>query len=193
MLRELELLTEHIGHIKEIVAMQQSYAQVSGLVETVSLADLVEDAILFVQAGFERHKIRLQRDYERVPPVAVEKHNVLQIMLNLLRNSKQAMKDSSNPDRHVRVRIHRQGEDRVRIAVEDTGIGIPPENLTRIFSHGFTTRPGGHGFGLHSGANAAKHMEGALWAESEGPGKGATFTLELPLKSTKAVGATQPV
>jgi two-component system NtrC family sensor kinase len=193
MLRELELLTEHIGHIKEIVAMQQSYAQVSGLVETVSLADLVEDAIRFVQAGFERHKICIERDYEQAPPVAVEKHNVLQIMLNLLRNAKQALKDSDNPDRRIRVCIYRQGEDRIRIAVEDTGVGIPPENLTRIFSHGFTTRRGGHGFGLHSGANAAQQMEGALWAESEGPGRGATFTLELPLKSNEAVGAAQPV
>jgi signal transduction histidine kinase len=64
--------------------------------------------------------------------------------------------------------------------VADNGIGIPAENLTRIFNHGFTTRKNGHGFGLHSGALAAKEMGGALAVHSDGPGCGATFTLELP-------------
>jgi two-component system NtrC family sensor kinase len=66
--------------------------------------------------------------------------------------------------------------------VADNGIGIPVENLTKIFNHGFTTRKGGHGFGLHSGANAAKELGGSLMAHTEGPGKGATFVLELPLQ-----------
>ena len=60
--------------------------------------------------------------------------------------------------------------------------GIAAENLTRIFGHGFTTRRGGHGFGLHSGALAARELGGSLSAHSEGPGKGATFKLRLPLK-----------
>jgi two-component system, NtrC family, sensor kinase len=59
-------------------------------------------------------------------------------------------------------------------------VGIPPENLTRIFAHGFTTRAHGHGFGLHSSALSAKELRGSLAAESQGTGTGATFTLELP-------------
>jgi signal transduction histidine kinase len=70
---------------------------------------------------------------------------------------------------------------RVVVTVKDNGIGIAPDNLTRIFSHGFTTKKDGHGFGLHSGALAAKEMGGSLAAHSEGQGTGATFTLELPL------------
>ena len=62
-------------------------------------------------------------------------------------------------------------------------MGLPPENLTRIFGHGFTTKADGHGFGLHSCALAAGQMGGSLRAESEGPGRGATFILELPLKN----------
>jgi signal transduction histidine kinase len=69
------------------------------------------------------------------------------------------------------------------MTVSDNGVGIASENLTRIFNHGFTTRKDGHGFGLHSGALAAREMGGALWAQSDGPGKGATFTLELPLSA----------
>ncbi|MEK7781776.1 MAG: ATP-binding protein, partial [Verrucomicrobiota bacterium] len=69
----------------------------------------------------------------------------------------------------------------VRITVTDNGVGIPEENLTRIFSHGFTTKKNVHGFGLHSGALAAQEMGGALRVASPGPGHGAVFTLELPV------------
>jgi signal transduction histidine kinase len=193
MLRELELLTGHVGHVKAIVATQQDYAKVSGLVEVVSLPDLIEDAIRIVEPGLDRYGIHLERDHEAGPPVAVDKHSLLQILLNLLRNAKQAVTDSDRPEKSIRVRIRRWGEDRIRITVEDNGVGLPPENLTRIFSHGFTTRHDGHGFGLHSGANAARRMGGALWAESDGLGRGATFILELPMSAREAVEETQPV
>jgi signal transduction histidine kinase len=75
----------------------------------------------------------------------------------------------------------------VAIIVRDNGVGILPENLTRIFGHGFTTKKDGHGFGLHSGALAAKQMNGALSVQSAGPGKGAAFTLELPIAPSAAV------
>jgi len=71
--------------------------------------------------------------------------------------------------------------ERVRITVTDNGVGIAPENLTRVFSQGFTTRKGGHGFGLHSSANSAAEMEGSLTAHSDGPMRGATFKVNLPL------------
>jgi two-component system NtrC family sensor kinase len=193
MLRELEQLTGHLGHIKEIVATQQNYAKVSGLIEVISLPALVEDAIRIVEPGLSAHGIQLESDHEAVPPVAVDKHSVLQILLNLLRNAKQAVKDSDLPSKSIRVRIYRRGEDRIRIAVEDTGVGLPPENLTVIFSHGFTTRRDGHGFGLHSGANAAGQMGGSLWAETEGLGRGATFTLELPLSPRETTKEVQAV
>jgi signal transduction histidine kinase len=72
-------------------------------------------------------------------------------------------------------------EGRLRISVSDNGVGIPAENLTRIFNHGFTTKRDGHGFGLHSSANAATELHGRLWAESAGEGRGSTFTIDLPL------------
>ena len=80
----------------------------------------------------------------------------------------------------------------VRFVVNDNGIGIPPENLSRIFSHGFTTRKEGHGFGMHSSALAAQELGGTLKAQSDGPGKGATFTLEIPL-APKEPGPAAPV
>jgi signal transduction histidine kinase len=78
------------------------------------------------------------------------------------------------------------GSGCVRVQVKDNGIGIAPENLVKIFSHGFTTKKEGHGFGLHTCALAARDMGGSLVAESEGLGRGATFTLELPIAAAKA-------
>ena len=164
------------------MATQQSYAKVSGLVENICLSDLVEDALRILEPGLVRHRIKIERDFEALPAIAAEKHKILQILLNLLRNAKQAHKEGDEEERVVRIRIRRLG-DSVSLSVQDTGVGLPPENLTRIFGHGFTTKAGGHGFGLHSCALAAKEMRGSLRAESEGLGRGATFILELPVKT----------
>jgi C4-dicarboxylate-specific signal transduction histidine kinase len=179
MTTELELLVKNVEHIKEIVAMQQNYAKVSGFIEILPVEKLVEDALQMNAAAFQRHGVRVIRKFETVPNVRVDKHKVLQIVVNLLRNAKYAMDECE--DRRLELEIKRASESAVCVTMRDTGCGIPPENLTRIFSHGFTTKKDGHGFGLHSGAIAAKEMGGILTAESKGPGHGATFKLELPI------------
>ncbi len=176
---ELESLRQNVEHIKEIVAMQQSYARVGGVKEMTDVIHLVEDSLRMNEGGLSRHKVEVVREFETVAPMSVEKHKILQILVNLLRNAKHACQDHDRADRRLIVRVA-QGEGRVSISVTDNGTGIAPENLTRIFNHGFTTRKDGHGFGLHSGALAAKEMGGSLTAYSAGPGQGATFTLELP-------------
>jgi sensor histidine kinase regulating citrate/malate metabolism len=127
--------------------------------------------------------VQIRHEYQPgLPEIIVDKHKVLQILLNLLSNAKHSLVDSGRKDKQVAVRVT-NGGNRLRIAMSDNGVGIPPANLRKIFNHGFTTRKnGGHGFGLHSGALAAKEIGGALAAQSEGPGLGATFTLEIPLK-----------
>jgi signal transduction histidine kinase len=179
-LKELELVRDHVGHIKQIVSTQQSYAKVSGVIELTSLAGLAEHALQIVAPGLERHGIRLETDFEPLPEVGADKHQILQILLNLLRNAKEAIKEDGDGRRLIGLRIHRLGNDRVRFEVKDSGVGLDQEQLTRIFAHGYTTKRGGHGFGLHSGALAAKQMGGSLRAESDGRGRGATFILELP-------------
>ncbi len=183
LIAEMTSVGQHIEHIKEIVAMQQSYAKLSGVHETLPPGDLVEDALSLNVAAFERHHIELVREFDKnLPNVCVDRHKVLQILINLLRNAKHAMEDGGKPERRMVIRVGMAAEDRVKITVLDNGIGIPAENLTKIFNHGFTTKKEGHGFGLHSGANAAKEMGGSLAAHSAGPGQGAEFTLELPTK-----------
>jgi signal transduction histidine kinase len=104
----------------------------------------------------------------------------VQVLVNLIRNAKQACDDSGSATKKMTVRVS-GSLDSVRVSVIDNGVGIPPENLTRIFAHGFTTKPNGHGFGLHGAALAAREMGGSLTVHSDGGGAGAAFTLELPV------------
>jgi PAS domain S-box-containing protein len=183
MLREVGSLLGNIMHIKEIVAMQQDYAKISGVVESVKIVDLVEDAIRINEGAMSRHHVKVVRDFTEMPPTLTEKHKVLQILVNLIRNAKHACDDSRRDDKQITLRV--TGENGwIKILVIDNGVGIPAENLTRIFNHGFTTRKEGHGFGLHSGALTAKELGGTLVAFSEGEGRGATFTLELPIRKS---------
>jgi signal transduction histidine kinase len=178
--REMELLQRNIEHIKEIVSMQQSYAKVSGVKETVEIRALVEDSVRMNLGGLSRHGVRLEREFEEVPVIELEKHKVLQILVNLVRNAKYACDESNELNKQITVRV--AGRERhIEVSVIDNGVGIPAENLIRIFTHGFTTRESGHGFGLHSGALAAKEMGGFLHVHSAGLGHGASFTLGLPL------------
>lgn len=179
LLDEVESLRKNVEHIKEIVAMQQSYAKISGVTEVVAVSELVEDALRMNAGSLTRHAVTLVRDYQAQPVITVEKHKVLQILVNLIRNAKYACDDSGRSDKRMTIRIA-AAADSVQIAVIDNGVGIAAANLTRIFAHGFTTRKTGHGFGLHNGALAAKELGGSLTVQSAGPGQGAVFILELP-------------
>ncbi|MGH7126960.1 MAG: CHASE sensor domain-containing protein [Planctomycetaceae bacterium] len=187
---ELELLMKNVDHIKDIIAVQQSHAGLNGLVEEVRLAELIEDAIRINSASTERHRIEIVREFEDLPPVAVEKQKIMQILVNLISNAKYALIESRRERKRIVLRLSRGDGDRVRIEVADNGIGILAQNLTRIFSHGFTTRRDGHGFGLHSAALAADDLRGTLTARSDGLGRGATFTIEIPSNVSEAEPCT---
>jgi C4-dicarboxylate-specific signal transduction histidine kinase len=151
-------------------------------VEKVRVADLMNDALRMNESSLLRHDDQIERVYAHAPAeITVDRHKVIQILVNLVSNAKHACQASAAPKKKVALRVS-NGSDTIRIAVCDNGVGIAPENLTRVFSHGFTTKKNGHGFGLHSGALAAKELGGTLTVQSEGPGKGAQFTLELPLE-----------
>jgi PAS domain S-box-containing protein len=181
-LGELASLRGNLEHINEIVAMQQSYAGACGVIETLPLSEVIEDALRMNAGAFERHGTHVVSELDpMLPPMAFDRNKLLLILVNLVRNAKYACDDGGTADKRVTVRTQLNGNGLARISVSDSGIGIPAKNLTRIFEHGFTTRKTGHGFGLHSSALAASEMGGSLHAHSDGPGKGATFTIELPL------------
>jgi PAS domain S-box-containing protein len=190
MLAEVATVHEHIDHIKQIIATQQTFARAGGLTEEVDLAELIEGAVSvsLSDAGSARHNIRIVRDFQEVPPVSLDKHKVLQVLINLLSNAKHAVMESDRSDREIVLRS-RMVSGSLRIEVEDNGVGISSDNLNRIFRFGFTTKEKGHGFGLHGSALAAKQLHGSLVVHSDGPGRGAVFALELPCQHTELAAA----
>ncbi|MFL5358701.1 AAA family ATPase [Archangium sp.] len=185
-LREgLESMGMHIEHIRAIVQIQQNYASTTLVTEECELSGLVQDALSILMPALRRHGITITQALTALPPVRVDKHKVLQILINFLDNAKKAVKGLPEEQRRVHVRLEATG-GMARILVVDNGAGIAPENRERLFSQGFTTREGGHGLGLHSSALAARTLGGRVSLESEGPGRGATAILELPL------GASEP-
>ncbi|MFY0570759.1 two-component system sensor histidine kinase NtrB [Archangium lansingense] len=182
LLAETQMLDQNVEHIKAVVAMQQAHARVTGMVEQVSVPQLLDDALRLHAASFERVGIQVRTDYAaRLPLVMVDRYKLLQIVINLLSNARHALLNSHRPDKHLSLRVERSPGDRLRIQVADNGVGILPENLPRIFTQGFTTKEDGHGFGLHISALSAEELGGTLLCMSAGPGQGATFTIELPV------------
>ena len=178
--RDLEDLQLKVDHINQIVAAQQSYAQHSGLIETMEPAELFDHALRLSEASLLRHRVAVRREFQSVPPVHGMRQKILQILVNLIRNAKEAMDGCAPAERQLILGLELTAQGRVGFTIRDHGVGIAPENLASIFAFGFSTKAGGRGFGLHTSALAAKEMGGALQVESAGLGQGARFRLELP-------------
>lgn len=174
-------LIKNVDHLKSIISTQQSYATSGGLLEPVEVETLFEDAVNLHTESFTRHGIKINRHYGAVPPVLLDKQRVMQIVINLVKNAKEAMHGQKDGTKSMTL-VTRIDGDRLLFEVTDTGMGIDAEHLPKMFSHGFTTKASGHGFGLHSCANAANEMDGCLSCQSLGKECGATFTLSLPFK-----------
>ena len=178
---ELAQLSKSVDHIKDIVSTQQSYAGVSSVLEPLQVSALMDDALRMNSGALNRHHVTVVKEYADVPQIMADKHRLLLIMVNLISNAKYAMSNLTDRPRQITLSIQTVEDNILQISVKDEGEGIPAENMTRIFTHGFTTRKEGHGFGLHSCALAAIEMNGRLTGYSDGPGKGALFTLQIPL------------
>jgi C4-dicarboxylate-specific signal transduction histidine kinase len=184
LLTEVASLSKGVDHIKSIVAAQQSMAKSSNVRTLVEPSAVIETAL---KIGGASHASGLvfEKHFEAIGPVELDQHKVLQILINIISNARQAVANRSDahdgPGRIILTISSESG--RVRFSVKDNGIGIAAGNLARVFSHGFTTKKEGHGFGLHSAANAAREMNGSLTVASEGVGKGATFTLDVPYQT----------
>jgi two-component system, NtrC family, sensor kinase len=187
LLKEIDGLASNVAHIREIVSMQQSLSRTAGVQTPCTLGDLIEDALKINQAGLRRHEVSLERDFDPNLPLMIDRHKALQILINLISNAKYAANGCKEAVRRVVLRA-RVDAGTLHIDVTDNGIGIEAEQMKRLFAFGYTTRKGGHGFGLHSSALAARELGGSLVVHSDGPGCGATFTLTVPL-SQEAVHA----
>jgi signal transduction histidine kinase len=181
MLAELSALSEHVSHIKNIISAQQSISGSKGMIEITNLSTLLEEAVMMAMATeVNKQEIEIIRSYDYNEPFLVDKTKLSQILINLIRNARDAIKE--HPANGKKIFIYSFCQDNyIYIEIRDSGIGIEQNKLTKIFSHGFTTKKAGHGFGLHMSALASKEMGGDLQVKSEGIGKGATFIVKLPV------------
>ncbi|HEB51992.1 MAG TPA: hypothetical protein ENI87_01925 [bacterium] len=188
LLREASDLIAGVQHMKEIVHRQQAYASVSGALSVAHLSELIDDVLKMHATSLARHEIEVVKDVSWDEAFELDRSRVMQILMNLVKNAKQAIGASDAGGGRIEIGVAAIDGDRVQVRVRDTGVGIAADDLARIFGHGFTTKRDGHGFGLHHSANSASEMGGRLWAESDGPGTGATFVLELPVQVPAEAG-----
>ncbi|MFC1793433.1 sensor histidine kinase, partial [Planctomycetota bacterium] len=151
-----------------------------------NIEEIVEDTLKINAEMITRNSVDVRREIPNLPTLLLDRHKVLQILTNLISNAIYALSKSDLDDKILKIQVKEQKNGRLRIDVCDNGIGIPKENLTRVFEHGFTTKKKGHGFGLHSTALSANELNGSIKANSDGPGKGAVFTVELPFNTQEA-------
>jgi NO-binding membrane sensor protein with MHYT domain/two-component sensor histidine kinase len=174
---EAAAIAAHVGHIRTIVAAQQAHARRGGVIEAVDVAELLDNAAALHFADMPDVSIR--REYETLETVTLDRHKLIQILGNLMSNARFALKEQSEGRRQLWLQLRRHDDDKVELAVRDSGVGIEPDVLSRLFEFGFTTKKDGHGFGLHTSAILAKELGGGLEAFSPGAGKGARFVLRL--------------
>ncbi len=179
--KHMTRLQDKVNAIVEVIAAQQSYAGTSTLTESLNLEDIVEDALTMQAGSVEQYNIDIIKEFKDVPKIVVQKTKLVHILINLINNAKDAMVDMAATEKKISIAITND-DDYAWIKFSDTGSGIPEEVIESVFAHGFTTKKGGHGFGLHSCANYMTEMGGSMWAESEGSGKGASFIMQFPLR-----------
>ena len=179
---ELENLSKSLSHIKDIILTQSDMSRVSGVNEKVFMPEILDAALEMTSTNFNKYDIHIRKNYQESSFVFIDKVKVLQILVNLIRNAKEAfMETPYNNDKKIEVLLIKDpSEKSIIIKIKDNGIGISKENLNKIFSLGFTTKAEGHGLGLHMSAISAQELGGALSVESKGEANGATFTLTLP-------------
>ncbi|MDQ8187276.1 ATP-binding protein [Pelagicoccus sp. SDUM812002] len=178
--RGIREIHENVDHIKMIVATQQTHAKRVGVEQEVHIAELLESALTVTLGESYENSYTIERDYDWDLVSYTDKHLVLDVVINLIKNAKESMSHLAAKQRLLRLSCRSAELNKTQISITDNGSGIAPESKSKLFTHGFTTKSDGHGFGLHGSANALKSIGGSLKLESEGPAKGATATIALP-------------
>jgi signal transduction histidine kinase len=176
--QEFAAISGHVQYLRHIVQAQQSFARVGGAQDEVDISEVVETALTL--KGQELKGAQITRDIGELPPVQTDRYKLLQIIVNFIANACDAMLANRSTAPRIVIRVH-VVHGRLEIAVEDSGIGIAPELLARVWEFGFTTKAHGHGFGLHSVAVAAQQLGGTVLAHSDGVGLGARFSVTIPI------------
>jgi C4-dicarboxylate-specific signal transduction histidine kinase len=178
--QELISIADNLEHITFIVGKQQSSRSGGNQNEVVDPQSLMLQAIAINTGENSAVDPIVDLQFSDVPEVETSKHEVLQVLVNLIKNSKQAVRHL-DIDKQSVTAIIEADESWLRFRVADNGIGVSRQNMRKLFSHGFTTKETGHGFGLSASIETARKLGGDLTCRSDGEGMGATFELKLPV------------
>jgi NO-binding membrane sensor protein with MHYT domain len=182
MTNEAQVLITHLQHINDIIAMHQNLSKTSSDLEQIlSIEKAIDEALLMTDIDFSSRGITVKKQFEKNNPILVDKVKLLQILVNLLRNAKDSLLESTSQNKALSIKIKING-NRLYLSINDNGIGISQEQMKKMFIYGYSTKTNGHGYGLHGSILSARAMGADLKAESEGKDKGATFILDLPYK-----------
>jgi C4-dicarboxylate-specific signal transduction histidine kinase len=187
---ELDRLIDGVAHVASVVSAQQKHARSGGLVEDVPVRTLVDQAVELARPMIEQAGVTVEATFIPNIKVVTEAHQVVQILVNLVRNAAAAMREIDS-ERVIHIDAQLVGSA-VRLVVRDTGDGVPMDQRERIFQHGYTTKSTGNGFGLHVSALAARSLGGELALLPHIDGTGARFALFVPLDGADARFTSEP-
>ena len=147
----------------------------------LDINQVIDDVVALIRREINLHSISLRLDLgASLPPVDGDRIQLQQVITNLLMNGIQAMSAVTDRPRELRIRSREHGSDQILVAVEDSGIGIEPEHVDRLFNAFFTTKPDGMGMGLSICRSIVEQHGGHIWA-TRNFGAGSTFQFTLPV------------
>jgi PAS domain S-box-containing protein len=171
----------------EVIARLRSlFRNRGGATEAVDVNEAAREVLSLSSMALQQARVAVRCEFaEDLPPVQGDRVQIQQVIMNLVRNAADAMGDVEERSRLLALRTTRDEDGRVRVSVQDTGVGLDPERMDKLFEAFYTTKSGGMGIGLSLSRSIIERHQGRLWAEAN-PGPGATFSFSIPA-SARAV------
>lgn len=163
-----------------ITKLRALFTHKDGTTELVDLNEAAREVIALSRTELERNRVitKIELDDE-LPPVMGDRVQLQQVILNLLRNGSDAMSDVDDRPRELLLRTEVEEAGRVRLSVQDAGVGFEPQSLDRLFQTFYTTKEEGMGIGLAVSHSIIENHRGRLWA-TPNDGQGVTFSFSIP-------------
>lgn len=174
--KESRSMLKNLMLITQIIEYQQSQGRHEESNDLVDLRQVVEDALNVKMDAIMRDNIRVHTEFGTLA-VSSQKAKLTHVLINLIKNAVEAMAPFPEDQRVLAIWSGMDEHGQVFLSIKDSGVGLNEEQMANLFAHGFTTKANGHGFGLHYCLNTMEEMGSRISAQSDGEGKGATFTL----------------
>jgi PAS domain S-box-containing protein len=175
-----------------ITRLRALFSKKGTTTEPVDLNEATREVIALSLSELQRSRVILRTELaDDLPPVTGDRVQLQQVILNLLRNASDAMCGVDDRPRNLVIRTERDEGDRVRLTVQDVGVGFEPEAVGKLFEAFYTTKNGGMGIGLSVSRSIIENHHGRLWA-APNDGPGATFSFSLPCRPERTTGAHRP-